>query len=77
MYPSQENLSKIKGEQRHRYISPYDHKTPPPPLQLSVDIISYAKTAIDGLTSEYDKQDHLTKKNGDNNNDERQVLWSQ
>jgi hypothetical protein len=33
-------------------------------------MISYAKTAIDGLTSEYDKQDHLTKKNGDNNDDE-------
>jgi hypothetical protein len=43
-------------------ISPYDHKMPPPPLQLSEDMISYAKTAIDGLTSEYDKQDHLTKK---------------
>ena len=43
-------------------ISPYDHKTPPPPLQLSVDMISYAKTAIDGHTSKYNEQDHLTKK---------------
>ncbi len=51
-------------------ISPYDHNTPPPPLQLSVDMINYAKTAIDCHTSEYDEQDHLTKKNGDNNNDE-------
>jgi hypothetical protein len=43
-------------------ISPYDYKTPPPPLHLSVDMISYAKTAIDSLTSEYNEQDHLTKK---------------
>ncbi len=43
-------------------ISPYNHKTPPPPLQLSVDMISYAKTAIDGHTSKYNTQDHLTKK---------------
>jgi hypothetical protein len=50
-------------------ISPYDHNTPPPPLQLSVDMISYAKTAIDGHTSKYNEQDHLTKKNGDNNDD--------
>ncbi len=32
-------------------ISPYDHNTPPPPLQLSVYMISYAKTAIDDHTS--------------------------
>jgi hypothetical protein len=50
-------------------ISPYDHKTPPPPLQLSVDMISYAKRAIEGHTSKYDKQEHLTKNNGDDNND--------
>ncbi len=43
---------------------------PPPPLQLSVDKISYAKTAIDGHSSKYDEQDHLTKINGDNNDDE-------
>ena len=27
-------------------ISPYNHKTPPPPLQLSVDMISYAKKLL-------------------------------
>ncbi len=43
---------------------------PPPPLQLSVDMISYAKAAIEGHTSEYNKQEHLTKNNGDDNNDE-------
>jgi hypothetical protein len=43
---------------------------PPPPLQLSVDMISYAKKAIEGHTSEYNKQEHLTKNNGDDNNDE-------
>jgi hypothetical protein len=51
-------------------VFPYDHNTPPPPLQLTVDMISYAKTAIGGLTSEYDKQDDLTKKNEDDNDDE-------
>jgi hypothetical protein len=51
-------------------ISPYNHKTPLPPLQLSVDRISYAKKAIEGHTSKYDGQEHLTKNNGDNNNDE-------
>ncbi len=35
-------------------ISPYNHKMPPPPHQLSVDMISYAQTAIDGHNSEYD-----------------------
>ncbi len=49
-------------------ISPYDRKTPPPPLQLSVDMINYAKTAIEGHTS--NEQEHLTKNNGDDNNDE-------
>jgi hypothetical protein len=33
-------------------------------------MISYAKTAIEGHTSEYDKQEHLTKNNGDDNDDE-------
>jgi hypothetical protein len=33
-------------------------------------MISYAKTAIEGHTSEYDKQEHLTKNNEDDNNDE-------
>jgi hypothetical protein len=51
-------------------ISPYDHKTPPPPLQLSVDMISYAKKAIEGHTSKYNGQEHLTENNGDDNNDE-------
>jgi hypothetical protein len=51
-------------------ISPYDHKMPPPPLQLSVDMISYAKKDIEGHTSKYNKQEHLTKNNGDDNNDE-------
>jgi hypothetical protein len=51
-------------------ISPYDHKMPPPPLQLSVDMISYAKKAIEGHTSKYDGQEHLTENNGDDNNDE-------
>ncbi len=50
-------------------ISPYDHKMPPPPLQLSFDMISYAKKAIEGHTSKYDGQEHLTKNNGDDNND--------
>jgi hypothetical protein len=43
---------------------------PPPPLQLSVDMISYVKTAIEGHTSKYDEQEHLTKNNGDKNDDE-------
>jgi hypothetical protein len=47
-------------------MSPYDHKTPPPSLQLSVDMISYTQTAIDG----YNKQDHLTENNGFDNNDD-------
>jgi hypothetical protein len=51
-------------------ISPYNHNMPPSTLQLSVDMISYAKTAIEGNTSEYDEQDHLTKKKVDNNNGE-------
>jgi hypothetical protein len=51
-------------------ISPYDHKTPPPSLQLSVDMISYAQTAIDGHNSKYNKQEHLTENNGDDNDDE-------
>ncbi len=51
-------------------ISPFNLKTPPPLLPLSVDMISYAKTTINGHTSKYDKQEHLTKKNEDNNNDE-------
>jgi hypothetical protein len=33
-------------------------------------MISYAKTAIEGHTSEYDKQEHLTENNGDDNDDE-------
>jgi hypothetical protein len=33
-------------------ISPYDHKMPPPSLQLSVDMVSYAQLAIDGHNSE-------------------------
>ncbi len=51
-------------------ISPYDHETPPPSLQLSVDMISYAQLAIDGHNSKYDKQEHLTENNGDDNDDE-------
>jgi hypothetical protein len=47
-------------------MSPYDDKTPPPSLQLSVDMISYAQTAIEG----YNEQDHLTENNGVNNNDD-------
>jgi hypothetical protein len=47
-------------------MSPYDHKTPPPSLQLSVDMISYAQTAIEG----YNKQDHLTENNGVDNDDD-------
>ncbi len=33
-------------------------------------MISYAKTAIEGHNSKYNKQAHLTKNNGDNNYDE-------
>jgi hypothetical protein len=51
-------------------ISPYNHKTPPPSLQLSVDMISYAQLAIDGHNSKYDKQEHLTENKGDDNDDE-------
>jgi hypothetical protein len=51
-------------------ISPYDHKMPPPSPQLSVDMISYAQTAIDGHNSKYDKQEHLTENNGDDNDGE-------
>jgi hypothetical protein len=42
-------------------ISPYNHKTPPPSLQLSVDMISYAQLAIDGHNSKYNEQEHLTE----------------
>jgi hypothetical protein len=51
-------------------ISPYDHKMPPPSLQLSVDMISYAQLAIDGHKSKYNKQEHLMENNGNDNNDE-------
>jgi hypothetical protein len=51
-------------------ISPYNHKTPPPSLQLSVDMISYAQLAIDGHNSKYDKQEHLTENKDNDNNDE-------
>ncbi len=47
-------------------MSPYDHKMPPPSLQLSVDMISYTQTAIDG----YGEQDHLTENNGVDNDDD-------
>ncbi len=33
-------------------------------------MISYAKTAIEGHTSKYNEQEHLTKNNGDENDDE-------
>jgi hypothetical protein len=48
--PPKKILARLK-EDNVTDIFPYDHKTPPPPLQLSVDMISYAKTAIDGHTS--------------------------
>jgi hypothetical protein len=51
-------------------MSPYDHEMPLPSLQLSVDMISYAQTAIDG----YDKQDHLTENNGVDNDDDLSEL---
>jgi hypothetical protein len=51
-------------------ISPYDQKTPPPSLQLSVDMISYAQLAIDGHNSKYIEQEHLTENNGNKNDDE-------
>jgi hypothetical protein len=66
--PPKKILARLK-EDDVTDISPYNHKTPPPPLQLSVDMIRYAKTAIEGHTSEYNEQEHLTKNNGDNNND--------
>jgi hypothetical protein len=50
-------------------MPPYDHKMPPPSLQLSVDMIGYAQTAIDGHFCEYNKQEHLTENNGDDNDD--------
>jgi hypothetical protein len=63
--PPKKILAKLK-EDDVTDMSPYDHKMPPPSFQLSVDMISYAQTAIDG----YDKQDHLTENNGVNNNDD-------
>jgi hypothetical protein len=48
--PPKKILAKLK-EDDVTDMSPYDHKMPPPSLQLSVDMISYAQTAIDG----YDK----------------------
>jgi hypothetical protein len=42
---------------------------PPPSLQLSIDMISYAQTAIDGHNSKYNEQEHLTKNNGNDNDD--------
>jgi hypothetical protein len=62
--PQKKILEKSK-EDNVTDMSPYNHKTPPSSLQLSVDMISYAQTAIDG----YDEQDHLTENNGVNDND--------
>ncbi len=45
--PPKKILAKLK-EDDITDMSPYDHKTPPPSLQLSVDMISYTQTAIDG-----------------------------
>ncbi len=67
--PPKKILAKLK-EDDVTDISPYDHKTPPPSLQLSVDMISYAQTAIDGHNSEYNKQEHLTENNEHNNNND-------
>jgi hypothetical protein len=63
--PPKKILAKLK-EDKVTDMSPYDHKTPPSSLQLSVDMISYAQTAIDG----YNEQDHLTENNGVDNNDD-------
>jgi hypothetical protein len=67
--PPKKILTKLK-EDDVTDISPYDHKTPPPSLQLSVDMISYAQSAIDGHNSEYNEQEHLTENNGDDKDDE-------
>jgi hypothetical protein len=63
--PSKKILAKLK-EDNVTDMSPCDHIMPPPSLQLSVDMISYAQTAIDG----YDEQDHLTENNGVDNDDD-------
>ncbi len=52
LYTPPKKILAISKEGNVIDISPYDHNMPPPPLQLSVDTISYAKTAIDGHTSE-------------------------
>ncbi len=67
--PPKKILARLK-EDNVTDISPYDHKTPPPSLQLSVAMISYDQTAIDGHNSKYDEQEHLSKNNGDDNDDE-------
>ncbi len=66
--PPKKILARLK-EGNVTDFSPYDHNTPPPPLQLSVDMISYAQTATDGHNSKYNEQEHLTKNNGNDNND--------
>jgi hypothetical protein len=71
--PPKKILARLK-EDNVTDISPYDHKTPPPSLQLSVDMVSYAQTAIVGHNSEYDKQEHLTENNGDDNVDKSSEL---
>jgi hypothetical protein len=43
--PPKKILARLQ-EDDVRDISLYDHKTPPPPLQLSVDTISYAKKPL-------------------------------
>jgi hypothetical protein len=63
--PSKKIFAKSK-EDDVTDMSLYNHKTPPPSLQLSVDMISYAQTAIDG----YDEQNHLTENNGVDNNED-------
>jgi hypothetical protein len=70
LYPPPKKILARSKEDNITDISPYDHNMPPLPLQLSVDMIIHAKTAIDGITSKYNKQDHLTKKNEGNNDDE-------
>jgi hypothetical protein len=45
--PPKKSLAESK-EDNITDMSPYVHKTPPPSLQLSVDMISYAQTAFDG-----------------------------
>ncbi len=63
--PPKKILAKLK-EDDVTDMSPYNHNTPPPSLQLSVDMISYAQTVIDG----YDKQDRLSENNGVDNDDD-------